>query len=126
MLLNCLQLSRSYFSLQTGHFISFMSYFSSWTLSVVFKAYDFIFFFKWLLSSFSTYTFSASREKRGSLANNVLSLIKSTKPASSGSSTLYRRIDKTYFIYFWHFLEVLTLVCREYLVNLGSSIVVVT
>ena len=43
---DCLQLSRSCFSSQTRHFISFMSSFSSWTLSVVFEAYGFIFFFK--------------------------------------------------------------------------------
>ena len=73
-----------------------MSSFSSWTLPVVFEAYDFIFFFKWFLSFFSTYTFNASREKSGPLANKVSSLIKSIKSANSGSLTLCCRIDKTF------------------------------
>ena len=47
-------------------------------------------------SSFSTYTFNASREKSGSMAKKVSSLMKSIKSANSGSITLHCQIDKTF------------------------------
>ena len=87
---------RSCFSSQNGHITPFTSAFSSWTLSVVFEAYDFIFFFKLFFSYFSRYTLGASQEKSGSLANKVSSLMQSIKSANSRPLTLHHQIGKTF------------------------------
>ena len=97
------------------------SSFSSWTMSVVFEANDFIFSFKRLLSSFFTYTFNASWEKRGSLANKFSSLIKSVKSANSGSANLW---SPFYMLpIFYNFAPVATWLCHiQCLLVAGCSV----
>ena len=89
-------MSKLCFYSQTGHLISFMSSFSSWTLSVVFEVYDSIILFKWIFSSISTYTLNASWEKSESVANKVSLMMKSIKFVNYGSLTLRRWIVKTF------------------------------